>query len=424
MSEPTSPNLEKQIQLLAKQARASARPLGRASAEIRTAAIIAMADELLNSRETVEEANLKDLEAAKERGLSTAMCNRLELTGEQIDNLANALREIADAADPVGTTTRRWTRDNGLEVSKVRLPLGVILMIYESRPNVTLDAAALCVRSGNVAILRGGSEATHTNRALNQIVQDALRSAGLPATAVQLVPTQDRSAVDILLTQDEYIDLVIPRGGETLIRHVARNSRIPVVQHYKGICHVFVDQSADQAKALLIAENAKTHRPGVCNAMETLLVHRDIASEFVPQVVAVLQKRGVEIRGCETACNLVPTLKSASPEDWDTEFLDLILALRVVDGIEEAIDHIDAHGSNHTASIIAEDSETAERFTKEIDASCVMINASTRFNDGGELGLGAEMGISTTRIHAYGPMGVEALTAEKFVVVGTGQIRK
>lgn len=424
MSKTEATNLETTIRTLASHARQASRPVARASSAQRTAAINAMADRLVASRNEIEIANEQDLQNAKESGLSSAMCDRLQLTGNRIDNLADALRQIAQLADPVGTTSRSWTRDNGLEISKVRLPLGVILMIYESRPNVTLDAAALCIRSGNVAILRGGSEAAHTNRALAKIVEQGLSDSGLPNKAVQLVPTQDRQAVNILLNLDQDIDLVIPRGGETLIRHVAQNSRIPVVQHYKGICHVYIDGEANQDKAIAIAENAKVQRPGVCNAMETLLVDEHIATTFVPTIVNHLSSRGVEIRGCQRSCTIIPSLKKATEADWDTEYLELKMALRIVDGVDAAIEHIDRHGSNHTASIVTENADIAAKFTRSIDASCVMVNASTRFNDGGELGLGAEMGISTTRIHAYGPMGVEALTAEKYVVHGKGQIRK
>ncbi len=416
-------DLESSLQALAQDARQAARLVARATAESRSEAILRMAKELETARATIEEANAQDLSAARERGLSPAMCDRLILSGERIDSLAAALREIAAAPDPVGNTTRHWTQANGLEISKMRIPLGVILMIYESRPNVTLDAAALCIRSGNVALLRGGSEAAHTNRALNKVIQAALSDTELPQSTVQLIPTQDRSAVDLLLTLDQDIDLVIPRGGEQLIRHVVQHSRIPVIQHYKGVCHVFVDADADATKALAIAENAKVQRPGVCNAMETLLVDESIADTFIPQVVSRLSPQGVEIRGCELSRSLAPSLKAADTQDWDTEYLELIMALRVVKGLPGAVAHIDQHGSNHTASIVTENNETAERFVREIDASCVLVNASTRFNDGGELGLGAEMGSSTTRIHAYGPMGAEALTAEKFVVRGSGQVR-
>ena len=417
-------SLVEDLQALGQAARKAARPVARATAQDRTQAIHNMADLLLSNRDTVESANELDMDAAKASKLSQAMCDRLELSGKRIDNLAQALREIADLSDPVGATTRAWERPNGLEISKVRLPLGVIMMIYESRPNVTMDAAALCIRSGNAVVLRGGSEAMHTNRALAKIVESALEKAGLPGKAVQLVPTQEREAIDILLTLDTSIDLVIPRGGENLIRRVVEKSRIPVVQHYKGVCHVYVDSAADLDKASDIAFNAKVQRPGVCNAMETLLVDKQIAETFIPEITRRYADYDVEIRGCEATCTISDQTKPAQDEDWDTEFLDLVIAIRVVDGLSGAIAHIDQHGSNHTASVITENPEVAEEFLNSIDASCVMVNASTRFNDGGELGLGAEMGISTTRIHAYGPMGVEALTAEKFVVRGNGQIRK
>jgi len=416
--------LQDQLETLGRDARQAARPVARATQDARTQAINNMAELLLQDRQSVEDANREDMKAAHERKLSQAMCDRLELSGTRIDNLAQALREIAELEDPIGSTTRAWERPNGLKISKVRLPLGVIMMIYESRPNVTMDAAALCIRSGNAVVLRGGSEAMHTNRVLAAIVQQALAKAGLPEKAVQLVPTQEREAIDILLTLDQSIDLVIPRGGENLIRRVVEKSRIPVVQHYKGVCHVYVDSAADLDKASEIAFNAKVQRPGVCNAMETLLVDKQIADTFIPEIARRYADYDVEIRGCASTCAISELAKSASDSDWETEFLDLVVAIRVVDGLDGAIAHIDEFGSNHTASVVTENPEVADIFLNSVDASCVMVNASTRFNDGGELGLGAEMGISTTRIHAYGPMGVEALTAEKYVVRGTGQVRK
>lgn len=417
-------SLEHELIELGENARRSARPVARASHGTRTKAILAMAEQLIAKRDLVEEANTNDLQAARQRKLSPAMCDRLALSGSRIDNLAQAVREIASLEDPVGATTRAWTRPNGLEISKMRLPLGVIMMIYESRPNVTMDAAALCIRSGNAVVLRGGSEAMHTNRVLAQIVQSALQEAGLPKQAVQLVPTQERDAIDILLTLDTSIDLVIPRGGEKLIRRVVEKSRIPVVQHYKGVCHVYVHEHANLDIASDIAFNAKVQRPGVCNAMETLLVDSAIAETFIPEIAKRYDEYNVEIRGCEKTCLLCEQSTPANKEDWNTEFLDLVVGIRIVDGFDQAISHIDTYGSNHTASIITQDPQVAETFLNCVDTSCVMVNASTRFNDGGELGLGAEMGISTTRIHAYGPMGVESLTAEKFVVRGTGQVRK
>ena len=424
MTQNTTPSpLHTMLHPLAQAARSACRPLARAPAAARSKAIAAMADHLEERTSEVLAANAQDVAAAQQRGMAAAMRDRLTLDAQGLAKLASALREIAAQADPVGATTRRWTRPNGLEVRRVRLPLGVILMIYESRPNVTCDAAALCIRSGNAVILRGGSEAAHTNLALSVSVRAGLEAAGLPADAVVLVPTQDRDAIDTLITFDDCIDLVIPRGGEGLIRRVASNSRIPVLQHYKGVCHVYVDAQADLAMAENIAQNAKIQRPGVCNAMETLLVDRLIAPRFLPGLVTSFVQKGVEIRGCATTVALAPEAVPATDRDWDTEFLSLILAIRVVDGVNGAVEHIDRHGTQHTASIVSQDAAAVETFVTQVDASCVLVNASTRFNDGGELGLGAEMGISTTRLHAYGPMGAESLTSEKFVVVGQGQIR-
>ena len=424
MTQNTTPSpLHTLLHPLAQAARHASRPLARAPAVARSRAIAAMADHLREHQSEVLAANAKDVAAAQQSGMAAAMRDRLTLDRHRLEALAGALREIAAQTDPVGATTRTWTRPNGLQVRRVRLPLGVILMIYESRPNVTCDAAALCIRSGNAVILRGGSEAAHTNLALSVSVRAGLEAAGLPADAVVLVPTQDRDAIDALLTFDDCIDLVIPRGGEALIRRVASNSRIPVLQHYKGVCHVYVDAHADLIMAANIAQNAKIQRPGVCNAMETLLVDRLIAPQFLPGLVTSFVQKGVEIRGCATTVALAPEAVPAIDRDWDTEFLSLILAIRVVDGVNGAVEHIDRHGTQHTASIVSQDAAAVETFVTQVDASCVLVNASTRFNDGGELGLGAEMGISTTRLHAYGPMGAESLTSEKFVVVGQGQIR-
>jgi glutamate-5-semialdehyde dehydrogenase len=403
--------LRVQLLALAREVRGAARPLARAPAEARTRAILGMAAALHAASAELQEANAADVAEAKERGLSAAMCDRLTLTPERIADLEASVREIAAQPDPIGVASRTWSRPNGLQVAKVRIP------------NVTMDAAALCVRSGNAVILRGGSEAARSNAVLCRAAQAALNDAGLPRAAVTLVPTQARLAIDTLLTFDELIDLCIPRGGEQLIRRVCQQSRIPVVKHYKGVCHVYVDARADVEMAQRIAENAKVQRPGVCNAMETLLVHAHVAPTFVPKCVRRLQSLGVQVRGCEATQKLVPGVVAATETDWDTEFLDLVVAVRVVASLDEAIAHIDAHGTQHTASIVTEDSTAALRFTREVDCSCVLVNASTRFNDGGQLGLGAEMGISTTRVHAYGPMGAEALTAEKFVVSGSGQVR-
>ncbi|MEE2960495.1 MAG: glutamate-5-semialdehyde dehydrogenase [Myxococcota bacterium] len=416
-------SLKETINNLTRAARACSPTVARASAHIRTSAINAMAQELRQRMDLVVQANGEDLRQAETNQLSAAMKDRLRLDQVRIENLAIALENIAAQRDPVGTSTQHWTQENGLEVHKVRLPLGVIMMIYESRPNVTLDAAALCLRSGNTVILRGGKEAFQTNQVFGTLIADVLKSHGLPECAVQLVPTTNRAAVPLLLQASDHIDLVIPRGGESLIRNVVAQSRIPVVQHYQGICHVYIDGEADPVKAKAIAYNAKVQRPGVCNAMETLLIDKAIAETILPEIVAELEDAGVEIRACLESLQIAPNLNQASESDWDTEFLDLVLAIRLVGGLEGAIAHIDRHGSNHTASIVTENLVRAEQFLMEVDASCVLHNASTRFNDGGELGLGAEMGISTTRIHAYGPMGVDALTAEKFVVRGKGHIR-
>jgi len=316
-----------------------------------------------------------------------------------------------------------WKRPNGLQVGRVRIPLGVIGFIYESRPNVTIDAAGLCLKSGNAIILKGGSEAINSNLALSRVIADALQAAGAPQAAVQVVPTTDRQATNILLEQEELIDLIIPRGGEGLIRFVVQNSRIPVLKHYKGVCHVYVDAGADLAMAENICFNAKVQRPGVCNAMETMLVHRDAADAFLPAMLGRFEEAGVEIRGCPETLKKFPGAKAAVEDDWPTEYEDLILAVRVVDSMDQALDHIAAYGSNHTETIVTQDYDRARRFLNDADSSVVLVNASTRFNDGGQLGLGAEIGISTSKLHAFGPMGLEELTTRKFIVFGDGQIR-
>jgi glutamate-5-semialdehyde dehydrogenase len=316
-----------------------------------------------------------------------------------------------------------WKRPNGLSVGRVRIPLGVIGFIYESRPNVTVDAASLCLKSGNSVVLKGGSEAIHSNLILSDILRGAMEETGLPQGAIQVIPTTDREAVSILLTLEDYVDIIIPRGGEGLIRFVTKNSRIPVLKHYKGVCHVFVDEFADLDMASDVSFNAKVQRPGVCNAMETMLVHQAVASDFLPPIVARLQEAGVEIRGCQKTLDLIPGIRQAAPEDWPAEFLDLILAVRIVSDMDEALDHIGKYGSNHTEAIITKDYNRSQRFLAEVDASVVLVNASTRFSDGNQLGLGAEIGINTSKLHAFGPMGLEELTTTKFIVYGDGQIR-
>jgi glutamate-5-semialdehyde dehydrogenase len=352
------------------------------------------------------------------------MIDRLTVTDATIASMAAGLRDVVGLADLVGTMGPTWIRPNGLQVSRMRIPLGVIGIIYESRPNVTVDAAGLCLKTGNAVILRGGSEAFHSNQALAEIIHRALQAADLPGEAVQVIPVRERAAVNALLAQEEHIDLIIPRGGEGLIRFVVENSKIPVLKHYKGVCHVYIDVDADLKKAEEICFNAKVQRPGVCNAMETLLVHKSIADQFIPKMSRRLLDAGVELRGCPETCRRVADAKPAVDSDWPEEYLDLILAVKVVDDMEAAIGHISDFSSSHTEAIVTANYDRARRFIQEVDSSVVLVNASTRFNDGGQLGLGAEIGISTSKLHAFGPMGLEELTTTKFVVLGEGQIRE
>jgi glutamate-5-semialdehyde dehydrogenase len=409
---------------MAKAARQASKAMARSSSRSKNAALHQMAEEILRRADLIKDENRKDVEAARSAGFAAAMVDRLTLTEATITSMAEGLRELARLADPVGNLTSSWTRPNGLQVSRMRIPLGVIGIIYESRPNVTIDAAGLCLKAGNAVLLRGGSEALHSNLALAGIIGSALEAAGLPPTAVQVVPVRDRAAVTALLAQENYVDLIIPRGGEELIRYVVAHSRIPVLKHYKGVCHVYVDEGADHAMAAAVCFNAKVQRPGVCNAMETLLVHRAEAERFLPSMAQRFAAAGVELRGCPETLRILPGIVPAVEADWPAEFLDLILAVRVVDSMEEAIEHIACYGSNHTEAIVTRDYERARRFLNEVDSSVVLVNASTRFNDGGQLGLGAEIGISTSKLHAFGPMGIEELTTTKFVVYGNGQIRE
>ena len=412
------------IPAVARAARTASRQLAKASAEQRNRALAHIAAAIRDRAAAIVEANAADLSAAEASGMSPAMNDRLRLTPDRVEAVASAVDQIAAMPEVVGAIERAYTRPNGLEVSRVRIPLGVVAIIYESRPNVTTDAAALCIKSGNAVILRGGSEAFHSNRALGAAVSAGLAAAGLPEAIAQVIDTTDRDAITQLLQCDDDIDVVIPRGGESLIRFVATHSRIPVLKHYKGVCHVYVHAGADLDMGLSICENSKAQRVSVCNAAETLLVDRAIADRFVPRLVARLAALGVEIRGDEATVALGgPAVKPATEDDWSAEFLAMIVAVRVVDGFEVAVDHIERYGSNHTESIVTGDSDAAERFLREVNSSTVLVNASTRFADGGELGLGAEIGISTTKLHAYGPMGAEGLTTTKFVVRGTGQIR-
>jgi glutamate-5-semialdehyde dehydrogenase len=398
-------DLKQEMQQLATQARDAARALAKLDTATKNKLLLAMADGIERAAGPIKAANAKDLEAGKAAGLSAAMLDRLTLTDKRIGDIARGVREVAGLPDPVGTTISEWTRPNGIRIQKVRVPIGVILIIYESRPNVTADAACLCFKTGNAVILRGGSEAINSNLALAA----AMNVPGMPANSITVVPTTDRGAIDEFLTLDELINLCIPRGGEGLIRAVVEKSRIPVIKHYKGVCHVFVDRDADCDMAEKIVINAKCQRPGVCNAIETLLVDAPLAKTFLPRIEKALNERGVEIR---------------READWTTEYLDLIIGLRVVNGVGEAIEHITKYGSAHSDAIVTKNKATAEKFLREVDSSSVFWNASTRLADGGQYGFGAEIGISTDKLHARGPMGLEELTSYKFVVIGDGQLRE
>jgi len=412
------------IRTIAAEARGASYAMAKLSSAEKNALLLAMAGALEDRAGHLLAENAKDLDAAGKKGISPAMLDRLMLNRERIRAMADGLREVAALPDPVGEVTRMWKRPNGLMVGKMRIPLGVIGIIYEARPNVTADAAALCLKAGNAVILRGGSEAINSNVAISGILREAMEKSGIPVAALSVIPFADRQGVTEMLKQDEFIDLIIPRGGESLIRFVVEHSKIPVIKHYKGVCHVFVDATADFDKAEKIIINSKTQRPGVCNALETLLIHRDVAERFVPRIYAALSGMGVEIRGDEGFRRYAPEARSATEEDWYEEFLDLVLAARVVDCLDEAIGHINKYGSLHTESIVTSDYGNAQRFIREVNSGVVLVNASTRFSDGNQLGLGAEIGISTTKLHSYGPMGLEDLTTTKFIVYGEGQVRE
>jgi glutamate-5-semialdehyde dehydrogenase len=416
-------DIRTQVIDIAKNGRAAANTLASTSSEVKNRALLEMAERLIERETYLIEENEKDLAYAREKGLSDAMIDRLTLDSSTIGGIAEGLTEIAALPDPIGNITSMWKRPNGLLVGRMRIPLGVIGIIYESRPNVTADAAALCLKSGNAVILRGGSEAIHSNLAIAGILQEVLRSVGIPETAIQVIPTTDRQAVSEMLSLEEYIDIIIPRGGEELIRAVVKQSKIPVIKHYKGVCHIFVDASADLDMATDICMNAKTQRPGVCNALETLLVHKEIAAQFLPVMAEEYRKAGVTMKGCEKTRAILPEIEEATEDDWYEEYLDLVLAIRIVDDIGEAIAHIEKYGSLHTESILTGSYKNSQRFLKDVNSSTVMVNASTRFSDGFELGLGAEIGISTTKLHAFGPMGLEELTTTKFIIHGDGQLR-
>ncbi|MBW2544498.1 MAG: glutamate-5-semialdehyde dehydrogenase [Deltaproteobacteria bacterium] len=406
------------------RARKAAGILANISSTAKNEALLKMAETLVKESARIIGENARDLEYARDKGLSDAMIDRLTLNETAIKDMADGLAEIAALPDPVGEITGMRKRPNGLLVGKRRIPLGVIGIIYESRPNVTADAAALCLKSGNAVILRGGSEAINSNLAIARILQGVLKETSIPEGAIQIISTTDRDAVNEMLKLEEHIDLIIPRGGEGLIRAVVSMSRIPVLKHYKGVCHVFVDESTDIEMAVNISLNAKAQRPGVCNAMETLLVHRNIAGRFLPAMAEKFREAGVTLKGCDKTRAILPDVEEATEADWYEEYLDLILAIRIVDGIDEAIAHIEKYGSLHTEAIVTSDYKNSQRFLNEVNSSTVLVNASTRFSDGFELGLGAEMGISTTKLHAFGPMGLEELTTTKFIIYGDGQIRR
>jgi glutamate-5-semialdehyde dehydrogenase len=412
------------VETRARAARDAARSLALANARVKQEALLAMARGLEEKAPAVLEANRADLERARGQGHPRAFLDRLTLTDARVEGMAAGIRQVAALPDPVGETVRGWRRPNGMEIAKVRVPLGVVGFIYESRPNVTADAAALCVKSGNACVLRGGREALESNGVIAAILAKGLEKAGLPPEALGFIDVPEREAVEILITLDRYVDLIVPRGGEAFVRLVTERATIPILKHDKGLCHVYVDAGADIAMAVDIAVNAKAQRPGVCNAMETLLVHADVAPAFLPAVAARLRAAGVELRGCPRTCEVVPEARPATEADWDTEYLDLILAIRVVSSFEEAVGHIRRHGSGVAEAIVTRDHHRARRFVQEVDTACVLVNASTRLVDGGQFGMGAELGISTSKLHARGPVGVEELTTTKFVVTGSGQIRE
>ncbi len=406
------------------RARMAARALSRAETAAKDAALLAMAATIEKQSDVLIAANKKDLAAGSEQGLDAAFLDRLELNASRIHGMAEGLRQIAALPDPVGEITDLRYRPSGIQVGRMRVPLGVIGIIYESRPNVTADAAGLCLKSSNASILRGGSEAIHSNHAIAACIHEGLTQAGLPADAVQVVEVTDREAVGELIRMKEYVDIIVPRGGKGLIERISREATVPVIKHLHGVCHVYIDDKADLDKAVGVAFNAKTQRYGTCNTMETLLVARGVAPQVLPKLGKMYQEKGVELRGCPETCAILSSIKAATEDDWHTEYLAPVLAIRVVANLDEAIDHIAKYGSDHTDTVVTEDITRARRFLREVDSSSVMVNASTRFADGFEYGLGAEIGISTDKLHARGPVGLEGLTSQKFVVIGDGHIRK
>ena len=412
------------MQSLGTAAREASRDLARASSDVKNNALIAIAKQLDSNRSDVLAANQLDMDNGRNNGLNDALLDRLELNNDRVDAMIEGLHQVAELPDPVGELTDLGTRPSGIKLAKMRVPLGVIGIIYESRPNVTIDAASLCLKSGNATILRGGSEAIESNQAIASCISLGLTDAGLPNTAVQVINTTDRAAVGELITMTDFVDVIVPRGGKGLIERISADARVPVIKHLDGNCHVYIDDFADLDKAVAIAVNAKTHRYGVCNAMESLLVAESVAAKVLPLIAKIYSEKSVEMRGCSESCKILPSISVATESDWSEEYLAPIVAIKVVAGIDEAIEHINTYGSQHTESIISEDTECGQRFITEVDSSSVMINASTRFADGFEYGLGAEIGISTDKIHARGPVGLEGLTSQKWVVFGDGQIRQ
>ncbi len=427
VQEPEPKSTEEYVEDLVKQARSAANKMASLSTAVKDQALLAMADSLVEKTEQILEANQKDLDAfqaEEQTPREPALADRLRLTPERVEDMAAGVREVAKLPDPVWETEKMWRRPNGMRVGRVRVPIGVIGMIYEARPNVTADSAALCLKSGNACILRGGSEAIESNTVIASLLAEAAEKTGVPQGAITFVDRTDRDVAKMLLKQDQYVDLIIPRGGESLMKTVRETSTIPVIKHDKGVCHIYVDANADPGMARTVCLNAKVQRPSTCNAMETLLIHQNIARTVLPDLASGLLQAGVEIRGCPKTCQLCPEAKPAEEGDYGTEFLSLTLAVKIVKNMEEALEHIARYGSRHTEAIVTKDYGRALRFLREVDAGTVMVNASTRLNDGYQFGLGAEIGISTTRIHARGPMGLRELTCPKFIVMGTGQIRE
>lgn len=404
-------------------AKDAARKMSIISTETKNNALIAMADALIENKDIILEANLKDMENGKNKGLSISLLDRLMLDEKRINSMAQGLKDVAALDDPIGEVIKMWKRPNNLKIGQIRVPLGVIGIIYEARPNVTVDAAALCIKSGNAVILRGGSEAINSNTTIAKVISETAEKAGLPKGAINLIENTDREAVNIMLKLNKYIDVLIPRGGAGLINTVVENSTVPVIETGVGNCHIFVDESADLARAVDIVINAKTQRPAVCNAMETLLVHKNVASEFLPKLAKKIEVLEVEMRGCPVTESLIKDVKPASEEDWSKEYLDLILAVKVVDSLDDALDHIYKYSTKHSEAILTNNYANSQRFLNEVDSAAVYVNASTRFTDGGEFGFGAEIGISTQKLHARGPMGLKELTSSKYIIYGEGQIR-